>query len=134
MPQISDKVNQISPPAFVSKTYDMVDYPSIDVIVSWSEINNSFFIWKSPELARDILPRFFKHNQLCSFSRQLNSFGYRKVDHDRFEYAHRFSKRSKTLIGDNQKGKTCPSAEEATATSRTEFIGWQRMCQSGDFP
>ncbi|KAI3997735.1 hypothetical protein MKX01_007622 [Papaver californicum] len=37
MPQISDKLNQISPPAFVSRTYDMVDDPSVDAIVSWSE-------------------------------------------------------------------------------------------------
>ncbi|KAI3997217.1 hypothetical protein MKX01_009061 [Papaver californicum] len=124
MPQISDKLNQNSPPAFVSKTYDMVDDPSTDAIISWSESNNSFVIWQPPELARDILPRFFKHNQLCSFARQLNSYvRFRKVDRDRFEYAHRFSKRSKTVVGDNQEGKTCQSAEATTAGQSSSVGG-----------
>ncbi|XP_026416633.1 heat shock factor protein HSF8-like [Papaver somniferum] len=89
MPQISDKLNQNSPIEFVSKTYDIVDDPSTDAIISWTESNNSFVIWQPSELEKHILRMRFKHKNLSSFVRQLNNYGFKKVDHDRCEYAHK---------------------------------------------
>ena len=34
----------------------------------------SFVIWKPAEFARDVLPQCFKHNNLSSFIRQLNTY------------------------------------------------------------
>ncbi|RWW51482.1 hypothetical protein BHE74_00042163 [Ensete ventricosum] len=45
------------PPPFLSKTYDMVDDPATDAIVSWGPENNSFVVWNPPEFARDLLPK-----------------------------------------------------------------------------
>ncbi|GMQ04298.1 hypothetical protein CsSME_00049763 [Camellia sinensis var. sinensis] len=66
--------NANAPPPFLVKTYDMVDDPSTDKIVSWSATNNSFVVWDPPEFARDLLPKFFKHNNFSSFVRQLNTY------------------------------------------------------------
>ncbi|XP_066397008.1 heat stress transcription factor A-9-like isoform X1 [Miscanthus floridulus] len=73
---------------FLTKVYDMVSDPAIDAVISWSATGGSFVIWDSHVFERDLLPRHFKHNHFTSFIRQLNTYGFHKVDPDRWEWAN----------------------------------------------
>ncbi|THG13115.1 hypothetical protein TEA_028317 [Camellia sinensis var. sinensis] len=73
------------PAPFLTKTYQLVDDPTTDHIVSWGEDDATFVVWRPPEFARDLLPNYFKHNNFSSFVRQLNTYGFRKIVPDRWD-------------------------------------------------
>ncbi|CAN1273883.1 Calmodulin-binding protein 60 B [Linum perenne] len=79
--------------SFVTKTYQLVDDPSTDHIVSWVGDGSTFLVWLPVELSRDILPKYFKHSNFSSFIRQLNTFGFRKVTPERWEFANEYFKK-----------------------------------------
>ncbi|KAG4916429.1 hypothetical protein JHK87_053986 [Glycine soja] len=61
-------------PALFSKTFDLVDDPSLDPIISWGSSGVSFVVWDRTLFARHVLPRNFKHNNFSSFVRLLNTY------------------------------------------------------------
>ena len=73
-PQPMEGLHETGPPPFLTKTYDIVDDPSTNHIVSWSKGNNSFVVWDPQAFSISLLPRFFKHNNFSSFVRQLNTY------------------------------------------------------------
>ncbi|KAL6123258.1 hypothetical protein ACLB2K_075780 [Fragaria x ananassa] len=98
-----------SPTPFLSKTYQLVDDPAIDDVISWSGDGSSFVV-KNPTLfARDLLPKYFKHNNFCSFVRRLNTYGFRKIIPHRWEFSNDcFRKGQKQLLCDIQRRRITP--------------------------
>ncbi|KAL8094613.1 heat stress transcription factor B-4-like [Apium graveolens] len=96
------------PAPFLTKSYQLVDDPLTDHIVSWGDDNTTFVVWRPPEFARHLLPKYFKHNNFSSFVRQLNTYGFRKIVPDRWEFANDFFKKGeKHLLSEIHRRKTC---------------------------
>lgn len=74
VPQPMEGLHDIGPPPFLIKTYEMVDDPRTDRVVSWSRGGHSFVVWDPHAFSTNLLPRFFKHNNFSSFVRQLNTY------------------------------------------------------------
>ncbi|XP_032220221.2 heat shock factor protein 1 isoform X3 [Nematostella vectensis] len=66
-------------PAFLVKLWKLVEDPQYDMHISWNRIGSGFLVHDQATFAREILPKYFKHNNFASFVRQLNMYGFRKV-------------------------------------------------------
>ncbi|XP_008157915.2 heat shock factor protein 1 isoform X5 [Eptesicus fuscus] len=68
-------------PAFLTKLWTLVSDPATDALICWSPSGNSFHVYDQGQFAKEVLPKYFKHNNMASFVRQLNMYGFRKVVH-----------------------------------------------------
>ena len=63
---------------FLTKLFQIVSNESTERCISWTMKGDSFVISDPDTFAKDILPTYFKHNNIRSFIRQLNTYGFRK--------------------------------------------------------
>lgn len=84
-------MSQRSVPApFLTKTFQLVDDPITDDVISWNENGTAFVVWKTADFAKDLLPNYFKHNNFSSFVRQLNTYVSLLSATDRLSYIYIF--------------------------------------------
>ncbi|XP_044027274.1 heat shock factor protein 1 isoform X2 [Siniperca chuatsi] len=103
-------------PAFLTKLWTLVEDPDTDALICWSPSGTSFHVFDQGRFSKEVLPKFFKHNNMASFIRQLNMYGFHKVVHieqggllkperDDTEFQHPFFIRGKEHLLENIKRK-----------------------------
>ncbi|KAH8551682.1 HSF-type DNA-binding-domain-containing protein [Umbelopsis sp. PMI_123] len=65
---------------FVHKLYNMVMDPQYQNLITWGPTGNEFVVINPDEFQKSVLPVHFKHNNFSSFVRQLNMYGFHKVN------------------------------------------------------
>lgn len=73
-PKPVEGLHEIGPPPFLIKTFEIVEDPNTDHIVSWNRGGTSFVVWDLHSFSTFLLPRHFKHSNFSSFIRQLNTY------------------------------------------------------------
>ncbi|KAJ1969916.1 hypothetical protein IWQ62_000317 [Dispira parvispora] len=102
---------------FVHKLYDMVVDPQYQHLISWNYSGISFVVCSISEFSKEVLPKHFKHSNFSSFVRQLNMYGFHKVnksprgqrtasDNQTWEFSHPKFMRSRPDLLDEIKRKS----------------------------
>lgn len=63
---------------FLRKTYDMITKCD-ESLASWTKEGDMFIIKDSESFAKTVIPQYFDHKKFSSFNRQLNFYGFRKL-------------------------------------------------------
>ncbi|GAA5800015.1 hypothetical protein HPULCUR_005436 [Helicostylum pulchrum] len=110
--------------AFVNKLYKMLEDTSIQSLISWSERGDLFSVANPTSFSKTVLPQYFKHNNWQSFVRQLNMYGFHKVndmihsnltsDNQTWEFKHPHFKRGDIEDLQNIKRKSTKPAYNAS--------------------
>ncbi|KAI0333612.1 hypothetical protein GY45DRAFT_1432335 [Cubamyces sp. BRFM 1775] len=125
------KTGQHNIPRFLLKLYEILNDPANEQLIKWSEAGDSFYIYHQERFAREVLGKWFKHQNFSSFVRQLNLYGFRKIsalqqgllrmDHDAetIQFAHPYFHRGQpdllALIQRKRHPPTHTQAEEVAA-------------------
>ncbi|ORZ05366.1 HSF-type DNA-binding-domain-containing protein [Absidia repens] len=114
---------------FVHKLYNMVLDDQFQHLISWSYTGSSFIVCNIMEFSRDVLPKHFKHNNFSSFVRQLNMYGFHKVnksprghrtlaENQIWEFSHERFVRGRAELLDDIKRKTMETTDSQQQQQR----------------
>lgn len=78
-----------TPAPFIQKLYSLLEDESGQKFCSFTAGGRSFTIWDATGFSRDVIPRYFRHNNFSSFIRQLNQYGFQKMRSDKWEFAQK---------------------------------------------
>ncbi|KAG5873474.1 hypothetical protein JTB14_029562 [Gonioctena quinquepunctata] len=80
----------MSVPLFVKKLWNMVNDTNSEDIISWNSTGDGFIIQDQLKFITELLPHYFKHNNMASFVRQLNFYNFHKISNvnDEIQFGH----------------------------------------------
>ncbi|MBN3278846.1 HSF2 protein, partial [Polyodon spathula] len=128
-------------PAFLTKLWSLVEDAATNEFISWSQNGQSFLVLDEQRFAKEILPKYFKHNNMASFVRQLNMYGFRKVIHmdtgivkqerdGPIEFQHPFFKQEQDDLLENIKRKVSSARPEDNIICQEDLTKIQSSVQN----
>ncbi|KAJ8907760.1 hypothetical protein NDN08_007865 [Rhodosorus marinus] len=117
-----------TPAPFVQKLFSLLQAEENQQHCRWTDNGKSFTIWNPDTFARDVIPRYFRHNNFSSFIRQLNQYGFQKLRPDLWEFGHTDFRR-----GDFDRLKLV-ERRSLRSSSNARFDSPDRLVQSSKLP
>jgi hypothetical protein len=68
-----------APQAFPRKVFEILSEQPAEII-SWTPSGLAFMIHDMPRFVSEVLQKYFAHQKFSSFQRQLNLYGYRRIE------------------------------------------------------
>ncbi|ORE14862.1 hypothetical protein BCV71DRAFT_229038 [Rhizopus microsporus] len=105
---------------FISKLFSIVNDAHNQHLIAWNNTGTSFFIYNATRFSQDVLPIHFKHSNYSSFVRQLNMYGFHKInksprgqrgsnEYEVWEFSHKNFQRDNSSLLEDIKRKTMDS-------------------------
>eukprot|EP01084_Bolivina_argentea_P263526 446063_1 len=117
-----------APRRFLPSLWDLLMNEEVGDVIKWSPEGDCFFVYDPCRFERDVGMKYFKHAHFSSFQRQLNLYGFKKIDG---AYHHEYFKRENPenirliMRGTQQcsyKLKSPPRAKTNAVRSNTELV------------
>lgn len=122
------EVGTANVPAFLTKLWKLVEDPTYADLISWSSSGRSFIIRNPTRFSKELLPLYFKHNNMASFIRQLNMYGFRKLtsiehsglrsERDEMEFYHQYFLRQQENLLEYIKRKASSSGSSSSSNGQ----------------
>jgi hypothetical protein len=115
------------PAPFLEKTWKMLHDPDNQPYIDWTD-DLTICVPKADDMAKHVLPKYFKHSNFCSFVRQLNTYGFKKIDNNpsNFEFKHEdalFRRGAKHLL--LQIKRKAPNKRNVDTTQAGRLAVWR---------
>lgn len=127
---LSEKLPSL--PNFLQKLWVILTENEFAHTIAWNDAGDSFHIVDPQSFCQQVLPNFFKHNNLNSFVRQLNLYGFRKVSSvnknsfvessDNLHFAHQYFIRGRYNL--------LQKIKRNAATNKQKVTGDGQKCQT----
>ncbi|XP_059050896.1 heat shock factor protein isoform X3 [Achroia grisella] len=121
-----------SVPAFLGKLWKLVNDTETNHLISWSPGGKTFVIKNQADFARELLPLYYKHNNMASFIRQLNMYGFHKItsvengglryEKDDIEFSHPCFMRGHAYLLEHIKRKIANSKSVVSSDGSEKII------------
>jgi len=110
---------------FITKLYTMAEDPVTASIFSWTDDGTGVVVHNVERFVAEILPHHFRHGNLSSFVRQMNTYDFHKFDKESFIFKHEHFRRGsqEELYKVQRKSSHRPAAVTAAAAASTPAVG-----------
>ena len=78
LPREMGMLPPVSLAPFISKLCEILSTSTPDNSIKWGPVGDTIIVTDQVKFAREVLPRYFKHDNIRSFIRQLNIYGFQR--------------------------------------------------------